>query len=375
MGQGLDEGSTEKDYFASVNYEYIKGKIIIPVVIEHKTYRFLLDTGAPNIISSKLNGLIRPEFQKSISVKDANNKKQSMNIVRIPLITIGGVSFYNFSALVNEPGPNLFFDCFNIDGFIGSNLLRNSIIQILPEKQLIKITRNKKRLSLNKKNAMKLSLVGDQSQPFIWLKIKNHKKASEQVLIDTGVGGFYELSNDHFQILQEDSLFNEVNEGIGSVGGGFFGVEEKSKYYRITVQEIGISNSTFKNISVETTNSKNSRIGTEILEHGNVTIDFKNKRFYYDAFQTTIDLKKKSYGFSPAIIDNKLAVGIVWDEDLDKDISYGDQIIEINGVDYTKVDVCDLITKKFMFQESENLEIVISDENGKKKTVLLQKDY
>ena len=298
-----------------------------------------------------------------------------MDIVTIPLMTIGGVSFYNSPSLVNESGPNLFFDCFKIDGFIGSNLLRNSIIQILPEKQLIRITHDKKRLPLNKKNATKLSLRGGQSSPFIWLKIKGNKKVKVQVLVDTGMGDFYTLSNDHLQILQKDSSLNVVNEGLGSMGSGLFGVEEKSKYYRLTIQEIELINSIFNNISVETTNSKNSRIGTELLEYGNVTIDFKNKRFYYDPCQTIIDLEKKSFGFSPAIIDNKLAVGIVWTAELKKELSYGDPIIEINGIDYTEVDVCDLITNKSRFQDSENLEMVILDAKGVKNTIHVMKEH
>jgi len=373
-GQGLNEGSTDKNYYTEINYEYVKGKIIIPVVIEDKTYRFILDTGAPNIISSALKKRIKTNYQKSISVKDANNKEKSMDIVTIPLITVGGVSFYNTPSLVNESGANLFFDCFKIDGFIGSNMLRNSIIQILPEKQLIRITRDKKRLSLIKKNATKLSLVGDQRQPFIWLKIKGYKKANERVLIDTGMGDFYALSNEHLRILQKDSIIKIANEGVGSMGSGLFGVEEKSKYYRVTIPEIEIINSAFKNVLVETTNSKNSRIGTEMLAHGNVTIDFKNKRFYYDAFKTIIDLEKKSYGFSPAIIDNKLAVGIVWHKDLKKELNYGEQIIKINGIDYSEIEVCDLITQRSRFKDNVNLELVILDKHGEEKTILLKKE-
>ena len=373
--QELNDGSTEKNFYTEFNYEYVKGKIIVPVVIEGKTYRFLLDTGAPNIISSDLKEIINTEFQKSINVKDANNKEQSMDMVTIPLITVGGVSFYNTPSLVKESGPNLFFDCFKIDGFIGSNMLRNSIIQILPEKQLIRLTRSKKRLLLNKKNAIKLKLIGNQDQPFIWLKIKGNKNANEQVLIDTGMSDFYTLSNKHFKIFRDDNIFNIVEDGTGSMGSGLFGVEEKSKYYRLTIQEIEIINSTFKKISVETTNSKNSRIGTELLNHGNVTIDFKNKRFYYDSFQTIIDLEKKSYGFSPAIIDNNLAVGIVWNKELKKELSYGDQIIEINGTDYSKVDACDLITQESRFKDDENLELIILDSNGEMKTIFLKKAF
>jgi hypothetical protein len=43
-----------RNYYTEINYEDVNGKIIIPVCIEGETYRFLFDTGAPNLISKAL---------------------------------------------------------------------------------------------------------------------------------------------------------------------------------------------------------------------------------------------------------------------------------------------------------------------------------
>ena len=373
FSQKLSKGTSDKNYYTEIAYEYVNDKIIIPVVIENKTYRFLLDTGAPNIISGGLREIIKTKRKTSINVGDANGKKQMLDLVELPLLKIGGVSFKNTPTLVNKNAPNIVFDCFEIDGFIGSNMLRNSILQILPKQKIIKLTNSKRKLELNKKHASKLTLIGNQGKPFIWIHIDGEKNAKEHVLIDTGMKGFYDLSNRNFDIFKTKNVISESTEGQGSMGTGLFGSEEKSSYQRLVVPQVTINNFLFKNANVETTNSKNSRIGTELLNHGNMTIDFKNKRFYYEPFYEATDLQEKQYGFNPTLIDNKLAVGIVWDEELKKDMSYGDQIIEINGVDYTDTNLCHLINRPSIFKSQNTLSLVLLKASGEKKTIVLEK--
>jgi len=63
-----------KNYLDSINFEVVKEKIIIPVEINNKVYRFILDTGAPNMISKELYDELKPQLIKGIPIKDANEK-------------------------------------------------------------------------------------------------------------------------------------------------------------------------------------------------------------------------------------------------------------------------------------------------------------
>ena len=204
----LNKGETEtENYFTDVNFEFVNGKIIIPVVINNITYRFLLDTGAPNLISKKLATMLSPKFQNKIDVSDANENKSSMNIVELPNLTIGTITFKNTVALSSEDEKILVFDCFNIDGFIGSNLLRNSIIQIDVNKKNLTITNDIKNFKLNKRNSSKLQLLGIQSSPCIWVKLIGTSSGKEQVLLDTGMKGFYSISTKHFNLFEKSKIF------------------------------------------------------------------------------------------------------------------------------------------------------------------------
>src|SRR5690606_13265934 len=76
FGQGLkdDKGKiVQRNYFEEISFEVVHDKIIVPITIDNKTYRFILDTGAPNLISEKVAKEINLKSHQSISIKDANN--------------------------------------------------------------------------------------------------------------------------------------------------------------------------------------------------------------------------------------------------------------------------------------------------------------
>lgn len=368
----VNKGNTqEQNYYSEIQFEYVNGKIIISVIINEITYRFLLDTGASNLITKKLASILNPKSLQEIKVEDANDNKSSMNVVELPNLTIGDIVFENSVALSSNDENNLVFDCFNLDGFIGSNLLRNSIVQIdIKNKNLI-ITNDATKLKLNKKKSLTLSLIGIQSSPYIWIKLKGEKSGKEQVLLDTGMKGFYGVSSRNYSLFKDEKIFKLLVYGTGTESIGIFGNSKNTTQKSLVLPKMEITNSNFLNISTITTNDDNSKIGIELFEKGTATIDFLNKKFYYEQFENNIDLTEKFSKFSATILNNKFSIGIVWDEKL-KDIIYtGDEIIEINDKNYENYLLCDLINKKSIFTDIEIIKLKIKNKNGEVKTINL----
>ncbi len=380
VGQGqnfsLNKGKTKtQDYYTEITFEYVKSKIIIPVEIEGKTYRFILDTGAPNIISKELSYLLKNDSLTTIPITDINQKKKQLKVVSIPEIILGDIVFENSAALVFDLKQDKIIDCFGIDGFIGSNMLRNSILQIqLNNKRLI-ITDQKNKLQLNRKNSTKLKLLGIQSSPFVWINLFGNGKAKEQVLIDTGMIGFYDMSKKNFKTFNDKNIIQFIDSSNGGHTGGIFGFVDKTLHYRSLIPEIKLSNSSFLNFVTTTSNDKFSKIGTDILEYGEITIDYKNKRLYFDSFKKETDLKEKVLGFVPTFIDNKIVVGFVWDKELKDLIDFGDEIIEINNTKIQESDFCDLVLVKNIFKNDEKFNILIKRKNGDMIELNLEKKY
>ena len=347
--QNLNVGTIrEINYFTEIKFEYVNQKIIIPVQINNITYRFLFDTGAPNAISKRIDNFFQTKHIADIEVSDANSKTASMKITEIAELKIGDVSFLNSVALIANDDKNVIFDCFNIDGIIGSNLLRNSIIQIDIKNRTLIITNQKEKVIINKKNHLKLAIFGNQSSPYIWIKLKGNNTAKEQVLIDTGAGTFYEMSSNHYKLFEKANIFDKGIIGVGSESIGYFGNAPSTSQIKFKIPDIKISNSIFTNVTSVTVTNPNSRLGVEIFENGIGTIDFINQKFYYDSYETVKDLSGRNRSFSVTLIEDKLSVGIIWDKALLSKMDFGDEILEIDGIDYTNVKGCDFISKPIL---------------------------
>jgi hypothetical protein len=296
-----------------------------------------------------------------------------MELGNIPLLTIGNVSFKNSSALIFESDNNLLFDCFNIDGIIGSNMLRKSVVQIQSKKKLLILTNDSKKLQLHKNYGSKLTLVGNQSSPYITIKLKGEQAGSETLLFDTGASGFYDVCKMNYTVFEQKNIFKVISKGTGSSSTGLYGVAETNEQYQLKTPELIINNMVFKNIVTTTGDDDNSRIGSDLLNYGTVTLNFIKKVFYFEAYKAVNDLDEKLLGFTPTIENNKLVVGFVWDDLLKDKIQFGDEIIKVNNVEVQDRNICDFINKTSIFKENDTLDIVFKNSKGETSKIELAK--
>lgn len=368
----LNQGGTaQKDYFSVIPYENVKGKIIVSAKINHKNFRFILDTGAPNVITQSLYDELKPDILTEIPVGDQSGKSDSMLVVSIDSVTLGGISFLDIPTLVSE---ELFFaPCFQIDGFIGSNMLRNSIVRFSSSDKTITLTDNKKKLPLTKKQSSKLFLNRIQSSPFFWVKLKDNKQANIPLLFDSGAGGFISISLSHYTKFQKKNVLSHYAQGNGSNTIGLHGFAKDTTVYRIKTKEMYVKGARFQNVSFESTRSSNSRIGAKLLDYGIVTVDYKNKKFYFEPTNELVDMQEKKFPISVTFIQDALSIGIVWGDKYKNQISVGDQIIEIDGENFEHVKPCDMI-KRPNFMENDKISLTLKDKSGAVKTIVLQKE-
>ena len=361
-----------KNYLEELHFEFEKNKIVIPVDIQGKTYRFLLDTGAPNIISKEVREAIQSKHKVTISTSDANKISQDLDIVIIESLKLGSVEFQNFSTLVYDLNGSDIFKCFEIDGFIGSNMLRHSIIQINAEQKTLKLTDDIKRLKLDKKQSEKLKLIGDQSSPYVWIDLKGVDEGREMVLIDTGMGSLYDLSENNYHKFKVKHIFNVIGKSDGASSLSLFGEVPIDSQVRVHLPKIIINDFEINDAITHTTKGGHSKIGAELLNHGIMTIDYKNKRFYFNSYNDSLNLDG-DFGFTQTLKNNKLIIGYVWDEDLKTKISYGDEILEVNGKEVNTADLCDFIIKKSVLKTSNSLTLKVKTENDSVLNLKLEK--
>jgi hypothetical protein len=120
-------------------------------------------------------------------------------------------------------------------------------------------------------------------------------------------------------------------------------------------------------------NADRSRIGSELLDFGKVTIDYKNSKLYFEPNGNERDLDEKSLGFSPTILDEEIVVGIVWSSNLPEKLNFGDPILKINALDISEMDPCEFFNKPSPFESEETFKIRFLDKETQQEFELEMK--
>lgn len=363
----FEQGTVEpKSYLEEIGFDLVYEKIVIAVKINNKTYRFLVDTGAPNLISKELFEEIKPKAVRKIEVSDANDAKDSLQLTVIDTIKIGNLIFKNTVALVSDLKSHPALNCYGIDGFIGSNLLKDSAILFDLVNKKIVLTDDSKKFQLNTK-ASKLKLVGAQKSPYVEIKLlrSDKKKATETLLIDTGMDGLYDISNRAFGIFKnEGTVLKEVATSTGGSGMGLFGTDNSNQQTLVQVNGFSLNNFTFKNVITITSEDDNSKLGLEILKHGVMVLDFKRKKFYFEA-NGTVELQRNPQKINLTVVDNKFVIGFIWDENLKKLVSFGDEVLQINDVDYSNLNFCEMFSYNKTLSKDKPYQLTVRTKDNK----------
>ncbi|MGV9004374.1 retropepsin-like aspartic protease [Flavobacterium sp.] len=369
----FDKGNiVGKKYFEEISVELVHQKIIVPVIINGKTYQFLLDTGAPNIISKKVFDELNLQQAGTVKTSDANNLKQIIKATEIPSMQIGNLVFENQVALVYDLDNHNVLSCFGIDGFIGSNLLRNSVIKISKKDKKIIISNDVKKLNPQKKPT-KIKLVGSQKAPYIQFDFLENNKVvvSDLVLIDTGMDGIYEMSNRAYNKFKHLKAFEVMGKSIGTSGVGLFGSGNSNEHTLFKVDSGKLNNTLVSNLVINTTDDNNSRIGLDFLEYGDLIIDFKRKKSYFK-FESTVALTEKAPKYNSTVIEGKYVIGFVWDKKCAETMNFGDEIISVDENKISEMDICQLLALKQILKDKTSYNLKIKNKENQIHTILIQ---
>lgn len=330
---------TANEYSIALPYQIVNDKIIVEVEIKGKKRKFLLDTGAPLAISQELFEELRPTILTKQIVRDINQKTDSLLFVRVDSLKIGGVFGMGIPAIVLK--ENLIMDCLNVEGFLGSNALQNSVIQFDSQNQLIRIANSTSKLNLDGLTGSDV-LLDNQGSPF--LKFNIGKKISEYVMFDSGSDVFYSMAHGKVKKFRKAKDFTIIHQAVGSNQVGLYGMDNSEETSLLRIPFVRLNGVSINNIISESSNNNNSRIGSGILEYGVLTLDYKMKKSYFKPFAENTEFKNRQFQINPTFVDNKLCVGKIWTKELEEVVSIGEEIISIDDIRVDSLTLCDAIT-------------------------------
>jgi len=318
--------------------------IIVPVVINGRTYRFLFDTGAPMLVSTELAQELGLKKVARKNVRDSQNLKQKLDFVALPNLTIGNTLFTDLVAVASDLTTAPAIGCMKIDGLIGANLMRLMIWNVDYQNQFLSFTNDFEGFKADT-TALVLPFVTTASgSPKISLVVGSDSLKS--VTFDTGSGGGLSYSKQS----ASKSILKKAphRSSYGYHSQGIFGATPDTLFY--ATQKLSIGDTSFPDFmsSVRGQMAK-ALLGTQFFEHFEMVLNWREKKVYLSPNAQQIQQQKTARCIHPYYVDGKIYVGNVLLNSAASNagIEVMDEIVSVNGKQISPAgseDYCAILT-------------------------------
>lgn len=356
----------------NIPFELTKEKIIIPVQIGGRTYRFLVDTGGIFEISEELQNQFDFNQIESTIILDINRKEVELNTVVVPEINIGDWSFKNRNAIVNDLPHKYPYSCFELDGMIGRDFFDNVLLLFDHATNTFRISRDTDDMELDKSNATRLKL-SKRGLPEIKLKINDK---TEYIEFDSGSGDFYSPKTSD---VEKRLLKTSQGEILAFQGKFSFGVTmediKATKRYMEKINSLQLANATYGDFYSQFSKVAAPRIGAGILKYGKVIVDYRNGWFYFEPYSKIQKFEPfKTFGFDVTIENGTYIVKYVLEGSKAQKLGlgYGNKIIMINNVPTINIsEDCKGYLFGYDFERAESITMKYLDNRGEERNISL----
>lgn len=372
--KAIKSGSTQNEsFFEIVSTEKASGLIIIPVEINGETYRFLFDTGAILSLSDELQEKFKFKTVKWGNIVDSDNHKTKVRYVRIDSLSIGKVSFWGQTAFVTDLDKNPVIGCMNIDGIIGSNLMRHCNWAIDYQNDQIALFKDTTNLLSQATYNIPFHTDNQYSQ---LLQFEFGKATLKNIKMDYGSNGSITLSDEGFQVLKKHKIVDKTLQVTGFSQSGISGKVSKKNGEIALADTLTAGNLKIPNVEIKT--GKSGLLGTEVLSRFVVSIDFDNKTVAFEPVEGS-ETDYSTFGFGVGYSPEKqvYVMQVIENSSAEKSgIAAGMQIIKIDTLDFSSnSSLCDYIQYNSNAKESITIELIGEKGENKKMELIKTKLY
>lgn len=363
----FEDGDVElKVAVEKLNLKYTAGMPFVKVGINGKFYNFLLDTGAPTIISTSVYTELGLEKKHQNTVWDSQKNKEKQIFTVLPEMTVDQVTFKNIGAVVMD-FKEIEFRCLNVDGILGANQMAKLFWKINYNENLLEVTKE-----LSKFNLMDYDIVipfetKEQKTLIVETRILDKKM---NLTFDTGFSGGIKITENNYNAKK---VVKKI-EVFGNNAVGMYGVGVSTLWHIFESPNMTLGDKNFVKEVITTGNS--NLIGNEFLKNFIFVLDWSGHKIYMKRIgESSHGLQ--SFGFGYRFVDSKPIVAYIYQEE-NFPLKVGDSIISINDVNLDNLDkdsVCHYLQNRIEKKADViNMKIkrngVMMDVNLKKKTYL-----
>lgn len=374
----MSTGKTDsKVYDEEIEFTLISGIIILKIQINGKEYDFVLDTGAPNVISSELARELNLKSKCKIKTEDSQGNEDDMEFTKLDHITIGGITYFDQGTAIFDFINHPELSCLEIDGIIGANLMKESIWQIDMVNTKIRITNDMENLKISRN--VQIIKFSEQLSHSPQVAITSKGIVFEDVAFDYGSNSGFTLCDTRIS-----DVINKIEQPVLKVYGmtskGAFGGKNDTLYTLLT-DNVYVEGIRFKNQIIDIKRTGRSTLGTEFLKNYITTLDWSEKKIYLEKQpdeNLNIATEINSFGFGVGLDSNKLVVISVYENSpaTKAGISLGDQVIAVNEYDLLIVEedeYCNIVRQGIVSDTIDEISLTYINKLGESKEVSLKR--
>ncbi len=340
---------------AIVKIEKRNRLIFLPVSVNGKEYKFLFDTGAPFSISKELQESNNFKVISKGDIIDSDNNRSEVLYVQVDSVVIGGVDFIGQTAFVGDFRKNPVLSCYNIDGIIGSNLMRHMSWLIDTEKEEIRLLNELPTVFME--NATEVPFKSDM-QFNIELELLLGSLTFSKITLDYGSNGGLDLSKHHFHQLENHHIIESSHEIIGVKQSGLLGEAVIAERKICMSDSLIIGDVQLSDSEIQIGGS--DILGNQVLQKMKVGIDWKGQKVYFQKYDREFE-NFKSFGFYVGTSDSsELLINSVFTETtaFEEGLKAGTKILKVNELNFSEgATFCDYVM--LMHEEPEMINLVI----------------
>ena len=303
---------SERNFADSIGIEWERNQVYVPVQINGRNYRFLLDTGAAQSVvyaDTPIDGCQAAGYIRS---HDATGAMDTVPMVILPPMTLGRLTISRCQATIQQrpirmPG---------VDGILGFNLINSGLLaKIDVYRRLLVLTDRKKHFKEEKGIDMPYKL----RYHVPYLDVNPFGRYHEMTLFDTGSRHLYVMNRTSFNRCADmtGSLIDSQVEGrsMGRHAIGHFGVEALNEVVFLCLSNLHVGRYTLHNLHTLTSQGE-SHLGAQLLTYGAMIINPKKKRMtllpYNGQQADSVNNRQLDIAFVSEL--GRPCVGLVWEQ-------------------------------------------------------------
>ena len=307
----------------------------------------------------------------SNAISDHNDKKQLYQMAKVKNVQLS--PNYMLAEMKTMVLPVIgSFKSIGVVGILGGDAFAQSVVTFDAREQIMVINYPYRPDRLKITDGVEM-FPGSTHHSIINMNLGGVEK---RVLFDTGADGFLLLTADDFKDIEDAGRGEKTAHGFGINGVGLEGLSKPVEMSKVNVKEVTVLDKKFTNAGSVISDKSTTIVGVDLLEYGKVVIDYMRNRFYFFPFDSEIaDLggAPKTWNVSILPANERFEITTVWDSMKDV-VTFGDQVININGTDITGFPMSQPAVDSVMNAIRSDVGYIVVLKDGKKEKIEIRRE-